>query len=292
MLHGDYEKLFRRILDLGVKKSKHEPQHPIISVEVPKPPKRRLKPTRHVRGRRRQEPSLVHQIQDIKWLEAQFREFVETRQREENEPRNSNSMSDTSSDKGDSIELSPIHAPENRRSEDLSFGALWPDDIVSPKEKERMLEVNLNTRQHEPVEEEEEEQTQDEVDEDRMLRKFVAMFVTNSVFENVKMKRAGMKLQFPADKERPWNYNNENGDLIIDSVSEIMATADLSDFGYQEFLDFLAQQLKQRVTSAGPILERLVVQFQEAFERQELEIANGMADRLLQIELNRALNAQ
>lgn len=286
---GNYQKLFCKIL--GVKTLKHARPRQIISVATvkeshpPKQPKRRTKHAKHAHGKPKSEPSLLNLVQDQSWLMAQFTEFEMAKQRRENELRNSNSLSENSLDKSDSLDddpLSPILIPEKWRGEQSPLSNTTHSHVqVFPLQEP-------NTSQKEPSEEEEDDQA--DLDEDHLLRKFISMFVTRKVFDETKRQRSAIKLVFPPDKERPWDYNNESGDLIIDSVSEIMATADLTNVEYKEFLEYLAQQLKQRPMSGDALLDKLATQFHAEFSKQELEIINVIADQLLHAELNHTLN--
>ena len=296
--HGNYKPYFGKILksssgttrDVKQKRTKQ-----VLAVVIESAESKKTKSTRHRRKHRRRHGKKSDNGSEMSCSQKRLGQEFESFVRDRKENMSSNSFSEESSDKYeiDTLE-SPIHLmvaksgqEENDSSSD-SFGPFEQQYLfeqLTPKTKEKVMEADLNATQIE------EEHTQDAIDEDRMLTEFISMFVTNSVFEEIKKNpNVHVKLEFPSDKERPWDYNYENGDLIIDAVSEIMEATDLSEMEHRDFLQSLSQKLKRKPMSASPMIEELSQKFTTLFADQQLALVNRMADKILHTELDKTFN--
>jgi hypothetical protein len=155
---------------------------------------------------------------------------------------------------------------------------------LSLKDKERIVDADLDTRDVTalPDSQKEEEQSLSPyiLGLNWQLGKFIRLFLTPEVYESARTNR--IRLTFPKDKERPWAYSNENGDLIIDSVSEILETTDLQTIEYEDFLELAIGQLKRKPSSAAPIISTLESQLANFEMAAVIQFSMNVADKLLE----------
>jgi hypothetical protein len=162
---------------------------------------------------------------------------------------------------------------------------------LSLREKERILDVDLNTRQIItpvfPDREEEEESDIEMHGSNWELWKFLRLFLTPQIYANSNSGKT--QLTFPSDKERPWAYTDENGDMIIDCVSEILAEVDVDVVDYEVFLDRVVGQLGRKPMSTAPIIANLEKEFETLERSSEIQMSTAISDRILDLELGECL---
>lgn len=162
--------------------------------------------------------------------------------------------------------------------------------LVSPEINEQVeVQTPLHFSDSDSVEEEEPEQEHDSTEQDYILRRFIRMFLTPSVFEERKSGRSNSHLVFPRAKERPLVYSNDNGDLIIDVVSEMLAELDLTNMSYENLIELVSSQIRRRSVPTAFIIKNMTAEFQANLVAQKMQITTDIADQILRIELDRCL---
>jgi hypothetical protein len=289
---GDYRPYFKRLLGTGVTGASHSVKQRIASgrefkIEVTD---LRVRPTKNRRQprRKRQRMKAVKQKGDIWDILKKFEEF----RRLKNEEISCNSESTDVLDSSSNTRRVNIQvrSPESDKSDnpgDSFIGLEMALKELSLKDNERIIEAD-NTRNIEaadaPIDEPEISSSYG-LGMNYQLRKFIQLFLTPEIYKSARVART--TLAFPRDKERPWAYSNENGDLIVDSVSEILAETDLCPMAYEDFLDLAVGQLKRKPMSAAPIIKRLEEQYCTFQMSAVIQFSMNISDKLLESSMDK-----